>query len=226
MSPRFLILLASAAIVAGGCALSNKEIAQQDRARLQMRAAEVTAELKVDTIVSGEKLGDSERSAVKMFAESYQHEGHGKVIISRPSAGPDDVAGLRAAADARSVLLADGVDAANITDGPYDANGARSAPLVITYKTWEARVPGCPDVAHYDISWTGTNAALPSFGCAVAADLAAQIADAGDLVGNHDMDPSDTRRRTIQLTKYRNGEQTGAARNQDASGAISKAVGN
>jgi pilus assembly protein CpaD len=60
----------------------------------------------------------------------------------------------------------------------------------------------------------------------VNSNLAAQIANPGDLVGDHHMDPADMKRRTVVISKYRNGEATGASRSADSSGAISKAVGN
>ncbi|HVY87766.1 MAG TPA: CpaD family pilus assembly protein [Hyphomonadaceae bacterium] len=226
MTSRFHIMFAGAALVAlGGCAQSAEEIARQNRMNTQIEAREVTAELKIDTLVSGEKLGQGERDAVKYFANAYQSEGHGAMIISRPSNGPDDVSAMRAASDARAVMLAEGVEATSITEGPYDASGARSAPLVISYRTYEAVVPNCPDISHWDFAWTGTNAALPSFGCAVAVNLAAMIANPNDLVSTRKMDPADLGRRTVVLSKYRNGEATSATRSDDASGAISKAVG-
>jgi pilus assembly protein CpaD len=209
----------------GGCAQSAEEIAFQNRMHTQIEAREVTAELKIDTLVSGEKLGQSERDAVKYFANAYQSEGHGAMIISRPSNGPDDVSAMRAASDARAVMLAEGVEAGSITEGPYDASGARAAPLVISYRSYEAVVPNCPDISHWDFAWTGTNSALPSFGCAVAVNLAAMIANPNDLVSTRQMDPADVGRRTVVLSKYRNGEATSATRSDDASGAISKAVG-
>jgi pilus assembly protein CpaD len=121
-------------------------------------------------------------------------------------------------------MLAEGIEPNQITEGPYDASGARSAPLVISYRTYEAVVPNCPDISSLDFVFTGTNSALPSFGCAVAVNLAAQIGDPSDLVGAQPVDPADIGRRTVVLTKYRNGETTSAARNDDASGAISSAV--
>ena len=60
----------------------------------------------------------------------------------------------------------------------------------------------------------------------LAVNLAAMIADPSDLVGTQKMDPADVGRRSIVLTKYRNGEKTSSERSDDASGAISKAVGN
>ena len=74
------------------------------------------------------------------------------------------------------------------------------------------------------MAWTGANSALPSFGCAVSYNLAAQIADPSDLVGAQKLDPADTARRAIVLSKYRNGEPTTATRSAESSGAISKAV--
>lgn len=221
------ILLACAALPAlAACAQSREQIGWSNHVHTQITAREVTAELKIDGVVSGEKLGDQERAAVKAFATAYEQEGKGKVVISRPSNGPSDVAALRAAADARAVMLAEGIDPINIAEGPYDASGARQAPLLITYTTYETVVPGCPDVSSIDISNTASNSALPSFGCAVNVSLAAMIADPSDLVGKQKMDPSDLKRRTIVLTKYRNGEPTGSVRPQGANGQISTAVGN
>jgi pilus assembly protein CpaD len=227
MSSRFYVVLAGVSLLAlGACAQSKDTIYRANRMHTQIEAQEVTAELKIDTVVSGERLGDAERQAVKYFAAAFEHEGHGSVIISRPSNGPNDIAAMRAASDARAVLLAEGVNPARIAEGPYDGSGSRAAPLVLSYRTYEAVVPNCPDISHWDFAWTGTNSAQPSFGCAVAVNLAAMIADPSDLVGVQKLDPSDANRRSVVLTKYRNGEKTSAERNGDASGAISQAVGN
>ncbi len=93
MSSRFHIALAGVSLaVLGACAQSAQQIAYSQRDHTQIQAKEVTAELKIGTVVAGEKLGSSEREAVKYFAAAYQNEGHGAVIISRPSNGPDDSA--------------------------------------------------------------------------------------------------------------------------------------
>lgn len=225
MSVRFSIALAGASLLAlGGCAQSADVIGYANRMHTQIVAEEATADLKIDTIAAGEKLGSLEREAVKYFAESYQQEGHGAVIISRPSNGPDDISAMRAAADARAVMLAEGIEANQIAEGTYDGTGARSAPLILTYRTYNAVVPNCPDISHWDFAYTGTNNALPSLGCAVNVNLAAQIADASDLVGHQKMDPADIGRRGVVFSKYRNGEKTSSEKNTDASGAISQAV--
>lgn len=224
MAKRSHILTALPLLALGACAQTQEQIGYSNRMHTQIVAEETTAELKIGTVVSGEKLGAFERDAVKTFATSYQQEGHGAVIISRPSNGPDDISAMRAAADARAVMLAEGVDASAIAEGTYDGTGARAAPLIISYRTYNATVPNCPDMSHWDFADGYTNSALPSFGCAVAVNLAAMIANPSDLVGVQAMDPADAARRSVVLTKYRTGEKTSAERNTDASGTISKAV--
>jgi pilus assembly protein CpaD len=162
---KYIVLLGGVSLAAlGGCSHSAKQIAYANRDHLQIQTEEITAELKIDTYVSGEKLGFLEREAVRNFAEAYMEEGHGSVIISRPGGGTDDGAAMRAAADVRAVMLAEGVDASRIAEGPYDASGARVAPLVVSYRTYDAMVPRCPDFSSVDFAATGTNNALPSFG--------------------------------------------------------------
>jgi pilus assembly protein CpaD len=225
MAKRFHIALASLPLIAlGGCMQTQEQIGWSNRMHTQIVAQETTAELKIGTVVAGEKLGFRERDAVKGFAMAYQQEGHGAVIISRPSNGPDDISAMRAAADARAVMLAEGVDQTLIAEGTYDGTGARSAPLILSYRTYEAVVPNCPDISHWDFTDTGSNSALPSLGCAVSVNLAAMIANPSDLVGNQPMDSADATRRMIVFSKYRQGERTSAERNTDASGAISTAV--
>lgn len=225
MAMRFKIALAALPLAAlSGCMQTEEQIGWSNRMHTQIVAEESTAELKIGAVVSGEKLGGPEREAVKTFATSYQQEGHGAVIISRPSNGPDDVSAMRAASDARAVMLAEGVDSAMIAEGTYDGAGAGVAPLIISYRTYNAVVPGCPDISHWDFADTYSNSALPSLGCAVTVNLAAMIANPADLVGQQPMDPADLNRRTIVMTKYRNGEKTSSERNDDASGAISTAV--
>ncbi len=225
MAKRFHIALASLPLIAlGGCMQTQEQIAWSNRMHTQIVAQETTAELKIGAVVSGEKLGIRERDAVKGFAMAYQQEGHGAVIISRPSNGPDDISAMRAAADARAMMLAEGVDQGMIAEGTYDGTGARSAPLIISYRTYDAVVPNCPDISHWDFTDTGSNAALPSLGCAVAVNLAAMIANPSDLVGEQPTDAADATRRSIMFSKYRQGDRTSAERNNDASGAISTVV--
>jgi pilus assembly protein CpaD len=222
MSPKTCIAVAAASLVlAAGCAQSQKNIALASGAHRMPTAQEVTAELRIAGAGGVEGLSELEREAVRVFASGYQSEGHGAVVISRPGGAQED-AGLRLAGEARAVLLAEGVTPALISEAPY-GSGAGS-PLVLSYRTWEAVAPNCPDVSHYDMTRTGNNGSLPSFGCATGVNLAAMIANPADLVRAAPMTPGDAGRSTAVMTKYRNGESTASARSAD--GSVSSAVGN
>lgn len=219
---RSRILLAGVAIAAlAGCTQLDETIQLADRSYREIKVEEVTVELKLGGAGAAERLGDDERSAVAEFAAMYDQDGHGPVIISRPSNGPNDVAALRAATDARAILLSEGVPSTKISEGTYDGSGARNAPLLISYRAYEAKVPGCPDLSSVDMATATTNTALPSFGCAVNSNLAAMIAHPSDAMRSQKLDPSDAGRRLIQFTKYRAGEKTGATEITEASTSFS-----
>lgn len=224
MSSRMFAIASVSLLSLAACSQTEEQIGWSSRLHTQIVAQETTAELKLTGIVADQKLTPSEREAVRYFALSYLEEGHGAVIISRPSNGPNDGSAMRASADARAILLAEGVDTGAIAEGAYDGTGARTAPLILSYRTYEAVAPNCPDISSIDFTDTSSNAALPSHGCAVAVNLAAMIANPSDLVGVQPLDPADLGRRQIVMTKYRNGEKTSAERNDDASGAVSSAV--
>ncbi len=75
-----------------------------------------------------------------------------------------------------------------------------------------------------NLTRTAGNKAYDNFGCALAANLAAQVANPEDLIHPRGMDPIDAGRRTTVLDKYRKGEVTSSAKDDQASGTISKAI--
>lgn len=211
-------LLTLAALVAlGACSQSRKTIAMSQGDYREIRAQEVTAELRLSPAGSSDSLGDAERLAVDYFADAYKSEGSGPIIIGYP-----DGDRWQAATEARAVLLAAGISPSGVVDAPGQT-AVTGESLTLSYNTYEAVVQDCPGLNQYRFENTKTNAPLPSFGCAVSINLAAMIADPTDLVGVQPQDPADAARRAIVFEKYRNGEPTSAQR--EASGAISQAIG-
>ncbi len=225
MFTRSCIAVAAAAslVLAAGCAQSREQILYSSGAHRVPTAKEVTAELRIAGAGGVEGMSELEREAVRVFAAGYQSEGHGAVVISRPGGAGQEESGVRIAGEARAVLLSEGVAPALISEAPYGAGGP-AAPLVLSYRTWEAVAPNCPDVSHFDMTRTGSNSALPSLGCAMGVNLAAMVANPADLVGASAIEPSDAGRRAVVMTRYRNGESTTSARS--ANGSVSSAVGN
>jgi pilus assembly protein CpaD len=58
----------------------------------------------------------------------------------------------------------------------------------------------------------------------VTANLAAQVANPEDLLGPRDETPIDSGRRATVLDKYRKGEVTSSAKDEQSNGVVSKAV--
>lgn len=75
-----------------------------------------------------------------------------------------------------------------------------------------------------NLTATRNNTAYDNFGCSMAANLAAQVANPEDLIRPRDMDPADTGRRDAVLGKYRKGEVTSTKKDDSSSGTISKAI--
>lgn len=218
--------LATTAFAVAGCVYSPSQIEMVGRSHTELRAVEVDAELAIGPVSSSAPLGDRERHALRTFAASYQAEGHGPIVITRPASAANEQNGALTSTNLRALLLAEGVEDRNIVEGQYESADPASAPFRLNYKTLEARAGNCPDLSSIDVTNVSVNAAMPSFGCALAANLAAMIADPSDLAGGQAMDPPDATRRTVVFTKYRAGEATGSARNAGSNGTVSNAVGN
>jgi len=75
-----------------------------------------------------------------------------------------------------------------------------------------------------NLAATRNNGPYDNFGCALAANLAAQVANPEDLIRPRDMTPADTGRRDTVLGLYRKGEVTSSKKDDQASGSISKAI--
>lgn len=75
-----------------------------------------------------------------------------------------------------------------------------------------------------NLTATRNNKPYENFGCAMAANLAAQVANPEDLIRPRDMAPADTGRRDTVLGLYRKGEVTSSKKDDQANGSISKAI--
>lgn len=75
-----------------------------------------------------------------------------------------------------------------------------------------------------NLSRTASNRPYANFGCAVNSNLAAQIADPRDIRNPARPTSTDALRKSDVLGKYRKGEVTSAAKDEQATGTISDAV--
>jgi pilus assembly protein CpaD len=145
-----------------------------------------------------------------------------EIVVSAPTGGTNgDVAGRMAVA-ARQRLIAMGAPAAKVRVMGYDAAGAPAAPLKVGFLRYVAQVPQCG--GWENITGTRNNTVYENFGCAVTANIAAQVANPEDLLSPRPEGPIDSGRRATVLDKYRKGEITSSAKDSQSNGIVSKAV--
>lgn len=174
--------------------------------------------------VHAQGLSPSQSDALGVFAADWRAAGgHGPVTLRAPVGGPEPGAVSQASEAVRVALGGLGVPASAIRIVGYEANGAANAPLIVGRDAYAVTIPACgrdwTNIAH-----SANNQVQPNFGCAVTANMAAQIANPADLRGPSATTPADAARRSTVLDKYRKGEPTASARDDQATGAVSQVV--
>ena len=212
-------LAGAALLVLGACASHapgemTKAPTPTERYAIQVRQA--PEELKLAPHTSG--LSANQAEAVRAFAADWQASG-GWVTIKSPEHGPDPQAAYRTANDARDALVAHGVATSQVRIVGYDAGGDERAPVVVGFMRYVAKGPQCGR-AWGDMSNVLENEPYGEFGCAVTANLAAEIADPADLARQRASDPSDAGRRQVVLDHYRQGQVTSAAKDSQADATL------
>ncbi len=157
------------------------------------------------------------------FAAAYMDHGYGPLTISVPQGADTSAAARRAAMQTRKTLSEAGVDWAIIVQAPYQANGLTNSPLLLTFTRYVASAANCGGQWKNLATHPGNNES-DNFGCALAANTAAMIADPYDLVRPARIDPASTSRRQTIMDKYIAGKPTGAERSKDEKGTVSDAV--
>ncbi len=168
-------------------------------------------------------LTQAQQQTLRGFAAAYLDHGYGPLAITAPQGASTSAAGRKAARAAQKILHQSGIDWAVVAQGHYQAGTTGVAPLLLTFTRYVARAEGCGGQWNNLATRPGNNAS-DNFGCALAANTAAMIADPYDLVRPSVIDPASTARRQTVMDKYIAGEPTGAKRTSDEKGTVSDAV--
>jgi pilus assembly protein CpaD len=168
-----------------------------------------------------EGMSMTQRAAVVALVSRWRASpGAGDFAVQTP-AGDNGDAEARTSADVQAALHNLGVPSERIRTGDYPAPAG--APVLASYVRLEARGPDC-EGGWDNLTSTGSNRPSTHFGCAVTANFAAMVADPRDLLAPAPDAPADGGRRNTVLGKYRAGEATSTPRDEQAAGAISRAV--
>lgn len=166
-------------------------------------------------------LSANQRAALDALIGRFAMEGAPMLVIEAPN-GNDPVA-TQTAWNVKAAFEAAGVPGDRIQMVSYVAPDPR-APVLAGFETVRAVVPQC-GAQWGNLGRTGDNQSGSNFGCAVNANLAAQIANPRDIVAPRAMTPSDAGRRSVVFDAYRKGTATAAGREAlVASAQISRAV--
>lgn len=166
-------------------------------------------------------LSTNQQAALADLVQRFAIEGAPALVVEAP-AGDDPVAN-QAAWNVKAGLVAAGAPANMIRVVSYAAPDPR-APILAGFETVRAVVPQC-GTQWGSLTRTGDNQSASNFGCAVTANLAAQIANPRDIVAPRTMTPADAQRRSVVFDHYAKGEQTAAAREELVVGArLARAV--
>lgn len=186
--------------------------------RFSIQVDPTPLELKLGVHDAG--ISPAQADALRDFAGRWMQTDRAPITIKAPEHGPAQAAVYRTATAARDYLIGQGVDPADVRIVGYEAGDDRAAPVVVGFVRYQARGPQCGG------SWGNLAIDFHSngyaqFGCAVTADMAAQIAEPADLLHPRASDPPDAQRRETVLDKYRQGTTTSTTKDSQANGAVS-----
>lgn len=216
---RALILALSSSAILGACASTADgppPLTPLSRYTLQVEPG-------IDRIalaVHDAGLSPTQHAAVRDLAARHAAAGAGWIRVEAPS-GDDPVSAQQAYA-VRAALQASGVPGERIMVAAYSAPDPR-APVLAGFETLRAVVPNCALEAR-DMGGRTSNQSSMGFGCAINANMAAQIADPRDILGHRPVSPADSGRSAVVFDNYRKGSPTSAEREELVKGQISRAV--
>lgn len=155
-------------------------------------------------------LSANQQSALSAMVGRFAVEGAPTLVVEAPAG--DDAVANQMAWNVKAALVAAGAPDHRIRMVSYAGPDPR-APVLVGFETVRAVVPQC-GTEWGSLSRTGDNQSASNFGCAVNANLAAQIANPRDIVSPRAMTSADAGRRSVVFDDYRKGETTGAAREE------------
>ena len=167
------------------------------------------------------QLSIKDRQLVQRFVHAYKDRGHGDLVMLLPEGTPNQQFAVGAMSEIREIAFEGGVTFDKIAGG---SKFGSYPSIILSFKAYDAMKPDCKGFGEVDVSDLRSNGDLPNLGCSVRSNLAAMIADPADLLGLRELGPPDTARRQHTFDAYREGQATGAERNQGESGAVSDAI--
>lgn len=156
-------------------------------------------------VASGDrKLTISMRETVRGAAQNYRSGASGAVRIMVPVGSANAGAASVLSTQVADVLRKEGVPADRILSSPYHVSSPEdAAPIRIAFMAVTASTGQCGRWPEDMLANSTENKHWANFGCATQNNLAAQIANPGDLIAPRGMTPIDAERRSTVIETYR-----------------------
>jgi pilus assembly protein CpaD len=168
-------------------------------------------------------LSATQEAALGQFVSRWRANGGGRVSLRAPVGG--DAALSRRMEDAAGEYMVKlGVPREQLAILGYAPQVPGPAPLLVSYDRFEAQGPNCSG-GWNNLTSTFSNRSSNHFGCAVTANIAAQVANPRDFLAPAVETPADNSRRAVVLGKYRAGQLTSSAKDDQANGKVSETSG-
>lgn len=166
-------------------------------------------------------LSPNQQLALSTLVNDWRANGGGELTVRTPTDGGDPRVNSTMTESMVSYLMHLGVPASSIRRAGYEPTHSERPPVLVDFARYAVEVPDCSG-EWGDVTATGSNRPYDHFGCAVTADAAVQIANPRDLVAPETADAADNSRREVVLNKYRQGQTTSSAKDDQASGQVSQ----
>jgi len=214
------VFVLAAGIAVSGCTSMSGDI-DAPITPLSRYALQVEPGLdRIALAVHDQGLSSNQHAALRALAARYASSGAGHVRIESP-AGDDPVAVEQAYA-VRAFLQASGIPQDRIQMAAYAAQDPR-APVLAGFETLRVAIPDCA-IETRNMAGRTSNQSSGGFGCAITANMAAQIADPRDILGARAMTPADSGRAAVVFDNYRRGQISSTPQEPLVNGRISGAV--
>lgn len=150
------------------------------------------------------KLTVSMREIVRGAANDYKASASGAIRIMVPSGSANAGAASVISTEIAGLLVDQGVPRGRILSSPYQVTSAEdAAPIRIAFLAITASTGKCGRWPEDLVGNTSENKHWANFGCANQSNLAAQIANPGDLIAPRGMSAIDAERRSVVIESYR-----------------------
>jgi pilus assembly protein CpaD len=148
----------------------------------------------------------SQRASLEGFLAGYDKSAAPVLSIVSPSGSINAAAAANAAQDFAHIARKNGVPGSQIILASYQASPEEiNAPVRISFSAMRAQTDKCGRWPE-DILQTSENKHYANFGCSYQNNVAAQIANPGDLLGPRKQSPIDAANREVVIGDYQAGE--------------------